>query len=276
MPIRDIMVHVDEGEAGQSRLETAIRLAESHGAHLTGLATVTYPELPGFIQSQIGREMIEAQHKALREQAQALGEAFSEACRRAGIAFEWRAAIGEKLDCLQRHGRYCDLLVDGQRDPKGDDAGSGLPDQLILTLGRPVLVVPHKGHFGVTGKRIMIGWDGSRIATHAVHAAMPFLESADRVDIICVNAKGGVQGDGDLPGADLALHLARHDVKAEAHHVVSHDLSAGEVFLSRAAEEGADMLVLGAYGHPRWRELVLGGVTQHVLENMTVPVLMSH
>jgi nucleotide-binding universal stress UspA family protein len=100
--------------------------------------------------------------------------------------------------------------------------------------------------------------------------------SAEVVTVLTIDAREGPQGHGALPGADISLHLARHGVKAEIEHTVSADLPVGEVLLSRAADLGADLLVMGSYGHSRARELLLGGATRTLLRSMTIPVLMSH
>ena len=122
----------------------------------------------------------------------------------------------------------------------------------------------------------MVAWDASRLATRAVNDALPILRKASKVHLLAINPEGGREGHGDVPGADIGLHLARHGVKAEASSIHAEDLEAGDALLSRAADFGADLIVMGAYGHSRWRELVLGGVTRHLLNHMTAPVFMSH
>ena len=102
------------------------------------------------------------------------------------------------------------------------------------------------------------------------------MDRAKQVVVLAVNPPGGVEGEGEIPSADICLHLARHDIKTEAQHVYADDVSVGAMLLSRAAEQGIDLIVTGAYGHARWREIVLGGVTRHMLKHMTIPVLMCH
>jgi nucleotide-binding universal stress UspA family protein len=149
---------------------------------------------------------------------------------------------------------------------------------VILGVGRPVLVIPHSGEFPVIGERVLVAWDASRLATRAVNDALPLLESAREVVVMAVNPRTeeGERGHGEIPSADICLHLARHGVRAEAQHLYADDLGVGPLLLSRAIDEGIDLIVCGAYGHARWREIVLGGVTRHLLEHMTIPVLMSH
>src|SRR6266851_4026966 len=102
------------------------------------------------------------------------------------------------------------------------------------------------------------------------------LEDAETVIVFSVNPARGIAGEGELPAADIALHLARHDIKAEAAYAVAEDIGVGDVLLSRAADLGSDLMVMGGYGHSRLREVVLGGATRTVLRHMTVPVLLSH
>ena len=127
------------------------------------------------------------------------------------------------------------------------------------------------------GKRVLVAWDSSREAARAVNDSLPLLARADAVHVVSINPRGHKPGELDrLPGADICLQLARHGVKAEAQHLVATDIEVGDLLLSRAADMGADLLVMGAYGHSRWREIVLGGATRQILGEMTVPVIMSH
>jgi len=145
---------------------------------------------------------------------------------------------------------------------------------LALGVGRPVLIVPRYGTFETVGERVLVAWNGSREATRAVHDALPLLKLASSVTVLSIDPE---HDTGDrIPGADIALHLARHGVAAEGMSTVGLDISVGDLLLSRAADLGADLIVMGAYGHSRVRELVLGGATRHILQHMTVPVLMSH
>jgi nucleotide-binding universal stress UspA family protein len=216
--------------------------------------------------------------QGLREAAAEAGAAFQARLDESGCSGQWRIVEGDPLEVLAEQARYGDLLVVSQNKSAGDilPGGHEMPDRVILSAGRPVLVVPYIYAGAPIGKRVMIAWDAGRMAARAVHDALPILTKAENVTIMVANPKPGKEGHGDLPGADLATHLARHGVKATADHTVSNELEIGELLLSRVADDQADMLVLGAYGHARWRELVLGGVTAHILEHMTVPVLMSH
>lgn len=275
MPLKDILVHVDNSKHCAARLDLAIAVAAAHDAHLTGLYVRTEPHMPQFVRSQFGPQVIALQHQFANE-ARAQAEAqFESRLRGAPVRGEWRAAEGELYEVVALHARYADLTVLGQPDPEGDDERP-LPDHLVLDAGRPILVVPYAGQFGGRFERVMVAWNGSRESTRAVNDALPLLQQARKVVVMAVNPGGGLDGHGDVPGADLSLHLARHGINAEAQQVQADDLNAGQLLLSRCADEEIDLLVMGAYGRSRVRELVLGGVTRHVLEHMTVPVLMSH
>ncbi len=119
---------------------------------------------------------------------------------------------------------------------------------------------------------MLVAWNGTREAARATHDALPFLTQADKVVVLGVSASG----EDHIPGADLSTHLARHGVSVEIHNREANDVSVGDAILNAASDYGADLLVIGAYGHSRLRELVLGGVTRHLLRHMTIPVLMSH
>jgi nucleotide-binding universal stress UspA family protein len=146
---------------------------------------------------------------------------------------------------------------------------------MILISGRPALLIPYIGDCETIGENVMIAWDGSRQASRAVHDAMPVLEDAKNVTVMVINPKDKGNGSGKEPGAGVVRHLAEHGIKATAEHVTT-DLDPGNMLLSRASDKGIDLIIMGAYGHARWTELVLGGVTKHMLQHMTVPVLMSH
>lgn len=123
----------------------------------------------------------------------------------------------------------------------------------------------------------MIAWDGSREATRAVHDALPLLKHAEQTIIITINATNGESQGARIPGADLATMLARHGVNVTTLDLEGvKDVSIGEMLLARIEDTSADLVVMGGYGHPRWQELILGGVTRTFLASMTVPVLMSH
>jgi nucleotide-binding universal stress UspA family protein len=193
------------------------------------------------------------------------------------VSTEWRAVEGDSAEVTSVHARYADLTVLGQVDPDHPTGASDLPEQVILGSGRPVIVVPYAGTFKTMGQHVMVAWNASREATRAVNDALPILERAARVRVVSVNPEDGPpRGHGAVPGADISLHLARHGVRVETETVNADHVRVDDALLSRAFDVGADLIVMGAYGHSRLGEFVLGGATRHILRQITIPVLMSH
>jgi nucleotide-binding universal stress UspA family protein len=275
MSLKDVLVYVGTDAACRSRVEVAARLAAWHDAHLTGLHVMASPPIPGYIAAELPREVHEIEARRLREEAEQARHLFDSAVRAVGVPrIEWRAEEGDILATTRRHARYFDLVVVGQGIDLDDPTLSVLPEELVLSIGHPVLVVPRYGTFVALGDHVLVGWNASREAARAVNDALPLLRRAQKVTVLSVDP--GDHPDQRIPGADITLHLARHGVNAVADQTRGADISVGDVLLSRAADVGADLIVCGAYGHSRLREMVLGGATRHLLQHTTVPVLMSH
>ncbi|MFO1128548.1 MAG: universal stress protein [Rhodospirillales bacterium] len=274
MSLKDLLVHVDASDQGRRRLDAAAALAARHGAHLIGLFVVPELHLSGYIVTQIPDEIEQMHRVAMRTQAEQAEAAFAETLSAAGIGGEWRRVKGVLAPTIALHARYVDLAVIGQHD-QGE--GSGEPtDHLLLTIGRPSLVIPAEGAFPVIGERILVAWDASRLAARAINDALPLLRRAAKVIVLAVNSPRKGEDLGGLGIGDICQHLVRHGIDVEAQDVQGEDISVGGVLQSCAEEQDVDLIVTGAYGHARWREIVLGGVTRHLLTHMTVPVLMSH
>jgi nucleotide-binding universal stress UspA family protein len=211
--------------------------------------------------------------------AETSGQEFRDALRREGLEGEWRTVDGDTVALLALHARYADVTILGQPNEdesyKGPSADAVLVN-VMLASGRPVLAVPYAGQFERVGERVLVAWNASRESTRAINDALPLLRDAKMVTVLAVNPKHGIDGHGDVPAADIVLHLARHGVKAEAAHTIAKDISEGDALLSYAADLGVDLIVSGGYGHSRAREMVFGGVTRTLLEEMTVPMLLSH
>jgi nucleotide-binding universal stress UspA family protein len=175
---------------------------------------------------------------------------------------------------VARQARYADLVILGQVDPEAPAPSSVVPAEVVLSSGRPALIVPYVLRSQSVARRVFVAWNASREAARAVADALPLLQDAEAVVVVSINAKLGVESE--QPASDLAHHLARHGVKAEATAIVAKDPTVGAVLLARAADFGADLIVMGAYGHSRSRELLLGGATRHILRHMTIPLLMAH
>ncbi len=276
MAFKDLLVHVDGSKVSTVRVDAAIRLAQAHDAHLTGLYVLPRLEIPVYAEVQVPDEILAAQREAALARAAEAEKVFRVATDKAGWSSEWRFVEDRLAPTLALHARYVDLVIVGQRgDTDPSSMSNGVAEHVVLQSGRPTLVVPYIGAPDSIGKHVLVAWDGSREAGRAVHEAMPFLEQAQAVTVLAINPPEHAD-ENRIPSADICQHLARHGVNAEAAHIEAHDITVGDMLLSRAADRGADLIVMGAYGHSRFREFVLGGATRNLLEHMTVPVLMAH
>ncbi len=277
MSYKTILVHLDAAKSLATRLDLALQVARKFDAHLVGLYALTVVPTPSYAIAEAG-ELAAANRKASAELEQRARAAWDAAVRRAGWQkTEWRSSADDALATVTLHARYADLIVVGQKEP-GDASGvSGeFAHRLPLAAGRPVLFVPYASEKRPVGERVIVAWDAGRESARAVVDALPFLAAAREVKIATFNAGRAGDRHGEAPGADVGLFLARHDVKVSVARFQSENRDIGNQLLSRAADLGSDLIVMGAYGHSRLAELVLGGATRTILESMTVPVLMSH
>ena len=285
MTIKDILVQMDSGAACAARLDLAVGLAQLHEAHLTALCVFDLNLVPGAGYSAMGFEYSTAlieQQSELRDNAFAAAakvEAiFRERLRREGLPGEWRLVEGAADAAIGLQARYADLVILGQGDPNQPGVAGWTPviEQVLFTAGRPVLVVPYAGRFAQIGRQVLVGWDAGREATRAVHDALPLMHKAEAVTVLAIDAHSGLPGHGEEPTADICAHLARHGLPVTGAQTSSDGLDAADILLNYAADLGADLIVIGGYGHSRFREMVLGGMTRGLLKQMTVPVLLSH
>ena len=279
MAYKDLLVHVDHTRSCAARLQAAIELAIAHDAHLTGVYVVTDPSPAGLVQGYLPPDVTDMLERQAGERADAALARFAEVARRNQISFETRSdrvLYSAMAEALVTHARYADLVILGQPDPDDAAGPQYLPEEVTLSSGRPSLVIPYIGPAATLGRRVTVAWDASREAARAISDAMPILERAQAVAVVTVNPREKPFGHGEQPGADIALHLARHGIKVEVERVESRDVDIANTILSHIADRSSDLLVMGAYGHSRLREFVLGGVTRTILHDMTVPALMAH
>lgn len=278
MSYRTIVVHVDRAPNSDARIALAAALALREEAHLVGAA------MTGMPRSMLAGRGYEASAGFLAdylrhasERVQQTLEQFTGTVQKLGVqSYETRSSNDDEYSGLCMQARYADLVVMGQA--AADDSNEGkllpdLPDYVLLNSGRPVLLVPRSGRFPTIGKRVLVAWNGSVEAAKAVTAALPLLRGAEQVTLAVLGHSADTLGES--PGADIALYLARHGVNVE---VLRRPEAAdpGEAILSLAADFNVDLLVMGAYGHSRFREMMLGGATRTILATATLPVLMAH
>ena len=279
MYYKSILVHVDQSRHAAQRIRLAAEIAIAEEAHLVGTA------MTGISRFMVDQGMVEmngvivaAQLKVLHQQADAALTTFETLAKQCGVlSFESRVVDDEPEGGLALQARYCDLVVVSQPDP--DEAGFGLysdlPGYVMLNCARPVLMIPYAGRFERIGQHVLIAWDGSQQATRAITGAIGMLKRAASVAIVVFNSTKAGRNHGAEPGADIALYLSRHGIRVDVLQDET-DIDIGNALLSLAADRRTDLLVMGGYGHSRFREVLLGGVTMKILDTMTLPVLMAH
>lgn len=265
--IKSVLLHIDAGERSEVRMRVARELAADHDAVVTAMFA-TYPNLvpmpfafsDGFSPALLMQERDSAQ----RASARALFE-------RDGEGMCWAEAVDvPPVQAFVGESLYADLLVLGQHDPTDravDDVPADFVESVLIGSGKPALVIPYRSEPGPIGRQVLIAWKPVPEAARALCAALPLLRKAGRVHLAAAEEESS--------GA-IELYLRRHDIETEFHPVAAAPADAGFRLLELAATVGADLLVMGCYGHSRARELVLGGASRTVLESTTVPVLMSH
>ncbi len=273
MSYKTILVHLDDHPRRSERLNLGFELAARFEAHLVALFALDAARIPSYALAEAGPVVREIEARRRSEAARGAEAEFRRAERPGARRAEWRVSSQDAFAAVRLSARYADLVLLGQPEP-GDAAGRAFAEEVLLSAGRPVLFVPYAGRFHDTGKRVLVAWNASREAARAVSDALPLLAGAQSVEVVAFDPDGGDHGE--VAGADIALFLARHGVKASAARQSAPDIDVGSQILSRAADANADLVVMGGYGHSRLRELALGGATRTVLDSMTVPVLMAH
>jgi nucleotide-binding universal stress UspA family protein len=271
---RDILGVIDSAVGIARRLAPIAALAKRTELRVTGLFASGLPSAAGFADLQGWAVLVDAYMTARREEAAKAEVAFRQEAGRLGLAAEWLTREGELTETIVALARLHDLVVLGQPDP-GADATGLRPEEIVLGAGRPVLLIPYAGDFTDIGRRILVAWSGTRESARALHDAMFLLDGAEAVTVFEVDASAG-EIIPDLAAADVVAALVRHGVEATAETTVSDGTPVADIILSSAADRTADLLVMGAWGHSRLREFVLGGVSRGILQEMTIPVLMSH
>ena len=277
MTYKTILVHCDAGPKVAQRLAVAADLAERDAAHLVGLHASPPLEAPVFFEGMPMDSLFASYEAGAKADEGAARKAFDKALKGRRLSSEWRVTEGFIDTELAVQARYADLLVVGQTDPEAQTpTPSDLPESVVLSTGRPCLVVPHVGVRKPPGQNVLLCWNATRESARAAADALPFLRAARKVTVLVVDPRTSPNGHGAEPGADVAHWLARHGVKVTVQRDVAADTDVGGVILSRAADLDVDLIVMGIYGHSRVREMVLGGASRTLLASMTVPVFISH
>ena len=271
--MKDILVHMDDGDRCVIRLDIAVAFAKRHGARLTGLFARNESHKPSAVAHQASEPLV-----AARDAARAL---FTERTGTAGVAGRWwQLAHGEPGHVLAETmfcARYADLVVMGQIEPKARLVPEDLVEHTILNCGRPVLVIPHTGSFATVGDRMAVAWNAGKEAVRALNDAKPLMAMAKSVTVLSMHGQQetGSSAMGEVPRVDILDHLAACGIKADGERLAGEAIGKMDMLLSRLCDLGADLVVMGAHGQ-YGLSLKRGSGTRYVLSHMTVPVLMSN
>ncbi|NWE52871.1 universal stress protein [Brevundimonas sp. P7753] len=272
-----LIVYVDDEADNIQRIEQAAALAKAHGAHLIGVSACA-PETPvadaygaGILLGEVLIEQHERAEKALKG-AEAR---FREIATRAGVSCEWRADVGDPTSLLIKHARSADVLIVGRDAANASGWRAPHPADLAMRAGRSILIVPPNPARSVVGAPVLLAWTDSRESRLAAVAAIPMLREAESVRVLELCDPEDMDG-ARLRTADVVAWLTRHGVKAEAEARAHDDRSTGRRLLDCAAEMKAGAIVSGAWGHARMRQWIFGGVTQTLITESPVALLLAH
>lgn len=286
--LRTILIPVRGDGKGEGVLDHALAVARRFNAHISVVHCRPRPEdmLPGgvFVPSSFRRQIATFATTMADDEEGRVKALFQDYCSRHDLmvvddisaapkdrpSASWSETTGKQAAVVAVRGRLADLVAVAQPDPKLD-LGRNTLEAALLETGRLVLLCPPAAVASI-GRHVAIGWDGQAEAARAVATAMPILGAADQISVLAAETGGRVE----LGPEDLRAYLARHDAPAEVRTFRSRATEVAEGLLAAAKEAGADVLLIGAYGHSRRRELLMGGVTQHVIDHTDLPVLMSH
>jgi nucleotide-binding universal stress UspA family protein len=279
MSYKTILVHLNDKRRAEAVLGPATHLARRYNAHLIGMHVAAGLPAPPLAMAY-GAHALGSGRAAQQTDAEMIAAIFTRATANQPFVAEWRSLQVPHVDLagvVMEHGRAVDLIVAGQTDREWELSPLlDFPERLALESGRPVLVVPYAGRFGAIGRTVVIAWKPGRESARAVFDALPLLQAAEKVHILQIQARDPGPPTALAPDTAIAAALARHGIKPTVHTSVAPDISVGDEMLSRLCDLEADLLVMGAYGHSRMRELVFGGATHTIARHMTVPTLFAH
>lgn len=277
MSYKTILVHIDDTSRSPVRIQLAAELAIKQKAHLVGIADTGVSRFIYQDGNINGVDPSLLSHlEYLRERAAQNVADFKVQVSALGVAsYASEITQDDAIGGIGLRARYCDLVIVGQTNPDETSPAvmDDFPEYMILNSGRPVIVIPYKGQFSELGRNPLIAWDGSAAATRAITDAIPLLTAADLVNLVIVNPHNDIHGE--QPGADVSTYLARHGINLEV-SIHNTKVDIGNALISIASELNSDFIVMGGYGHSRFKEMLMGGATRTMLKNMAVPTLFSH
>jgi nucleotide-binding universal stress UspA family protein len=274
--LNDIAVLLPVDRPAGPLVDCAAAVAGLFEAHLDGIACA-YQAVNPMIAFEASAVVMAAQQETGQEQAAVVLDQFEIATRRLNIPHDARSMFNVSYaatSTVMEMSRLYDLNIVVQPDSSKPSQTDFLPEAVLFGSGRPMLMIPYINRGTFRSDRVLICWDGKAAAARAIHNAAPFLRKAKAIDVVTINEDEDALGEASL--AALIAHLARRDLPATPHRLTADTSNVHNAILSLAADNDSDLIVMGGYGHSRFREFVLGGVTRGMLETLTVPALISH
>jgi nucleotide-binding universal stress UspA family protein len=271
--MKSILLHIDHDKAMQARLQVALDMARATNGHITCLQAVSYEV---FMPGDFYGSAIAAALPVIRENAENLRKTIETAMEHEGVPFDWRFEYGIASQRLIEASPLADIVILGPAETGTDRRGpSALVGDVVTRAPVPVLVVPEGMSSFDVGAPMLVAWNGSAEAAHALRAAVPLLACSCQVTLACVTEDPAKPGF-DLPSTEGAKYLARHGITSEIVEIPRGEAKIADTLFSAAQMRECSLLVMGAYGHSRLAELVLGGVTRTMLSEPQMPVLLAH
>lgn len=279
MAIKDLLVAFDGNDASQKAVRLAVQMAEKYDASITGIHIYQSESYESHVRRWISDDILQQIESAQANVEQSIGANFQEALSQAGFTGKsaWVAERGRPNVLLPRFARYFDLLLIGQfTSTFASELRSVQPEEIVTRAGKPIIIVPKDHDVRPFTGTAAVAWDGSRSASRALTDAMQILETKERLDVLVVDADGTGEPTGMPEGFSVVAHLQRHGIDAQQVLLRGRRDHVGDTLLDYCGKHQPDVLVMGAYGRGKFGGMLFGGVTQHVLRNMNVPVLLSH
>ena len=280
MSYKTVLVSLNEAGRLAEAIAAAVVVAPATDAHVSGLYVIPSVQVYPSVGFEAAPQVFEGNRTFFKDNAARVKKTFEDAMAREGLPYDFHLIDGRTpliADEVIGAARSTDVIVVSATNP---DEITGVErdfvEQVVMAAGRPVIVLPAKGSAVLSFTDVVLGWDGGREAARAAFDSVPLLRLAAKVRIVRVDPQKDPALRGSVAGADLAEALARHGVKATVQSYATDGMDEGQALMRCADDNGAGLIVMGAYGHSRLAEFIFGGATRFVLTRMTKPVLMSH
>lgn len=279
MAFKDLLVVLFGDESDGHVIATLDLLPQFAQAHVAATLLAPIPD-PVFVGDMMGGGMALGEFVTqVRKDATASQERIRFALSRSALGYEQRLVMAQTLtacDMAVTQARHVDLTIMARPSKTGTGFRHEVMEAVLMESGRPLLLIPPGWVADGAINTVFVAWNAGREAARAVGDSRDWLDAASKIVIGTVDAKPGPRGHGEAPGIDIATHLARHGHAVELRNIDSLGMETGDAILDAAEAAGADLIVVGGFGHPRLQQALFGGVTRTIVETSKVPLLMSH